>query len=175
MPITPDDKNWTWVLERPCPECGFVAADVGRDDVARSIRDNAAAWPDVLARSDVSSRPDDDTWSPLEYACHVRDVYRIFDGRLDRMLAEPAPTFANWDQDVTAVEDAYGQQDPGTVAVELADAAARIADRFDGVTGDQWTRFGNRSDGARFTVESLARYLIHDPVHHLVDVGVTTT
>ena len=21
--ITPDDKDWTWVLERPCPECGF--------------------------------------------------------------------------------------------------------------------------------------------------------
>jgi hypothetical protein len=28
-----------------------------------------------------------------------------------------------------------------------------------------------RSDGSRFTVESLARYSIHDPVHHLADVG----
>jgi hypothetical protein len=26
--------------------------------------------------------------------------------------------------------------------------------------------------GARFTVDTLARYLIHDPVHHLYDVGV---
>ena len=24
--ITPDTKDWTWVLERPCPECGFEAA-----------------------------------------------------------------------------------------------------------------------------------------------------
>ena len=23
--ITPDDKNWTWVLERSCPECSFDA------------------------------------------------------------------------------------------------------------------------------------------------------
>lgn len=23
MAITPDTKDWTWVLERPCPECGF--------------------------------------------------------------------------------------------------------------------------------------------------------
>ena len=26
MSITPDTKDWTWVLERPCPECGFEAA-----------------------------------------------------------------------------------------------------------------------------------------------------
>jgi hypothetical protein len=38
------------------------------------------------------------------------------------------------------------------------------------VTGDQWERTGRRSDGARFTVETFARYFIHDPVHHLYDV-----
>ena len=27
-PITPDTKDWTWVLERPCPECGFDPATV---------------------------------------------------------------------------------------------------------------------------------------------------
>ncbi|NDG11232.1 MAG: hypothetical protein EB111_05220 [Actinobacteria bacterium] len=30
---------------------------------------------------------------------------------------------------------------------------------------------GFRSDGSAFTVESIARYLMHDPVHHLWDVG----
>jgi hypothetical protein len=173
VPITPDDKNWTWVLERQCPECGFVAAEVGRDDVGDRIRDNAAAWPAVLSRPDVAVPPDDATWSALEYACHVRDVFRIFTVRLDLMLAVDDPTFANWDQDVTAVEDAYGDQDPAVVAADLAKAASRLAERFDGVTGDQWTRTGNRRDGAQFTVESLARYLIHDPVHHLVDVART--
>jgi hypothetical protein len=38
------------------------------------------------------------------------------------------------------------------------------------VTEDQWQRPGRRSDGARFTVETFARYFIHDPVHHLYDV-----
>jgi hypothetical protein len=23
MTIVPDTKDWTWVLRRPCPECGF--------------------------------------------------------------------------------------------------------------------------------------------------------
>ncbi len=31
--ITPDTKDWTWVLERPCPDCGFVASDVAAADV----------------------------------------------------------------------------------------------------------------------------------------------
>jgi len=29
---------------------------------------------------------------------------------------------------------------------------------------------GRRSDGAVFTVASFARYMVHDPVHHLYDV-----
>ncbi|HEX6658909.1 MAG TPA: hypothetical protein VF065_12545 [Ilumatobacter sp.] len=28
MAIVPDDKNWTWVLERPCPDCGLETSTV---------------------------------------------------------------------------------------------------------------------------------------------------
>jgi hypothetical protein len=45
-----------------------------------------------------------------------------------------------------------------------------MADHLDGVGAEQWARNGCRSDGVRFTVESFARYLLHDPVHHLYDV-----
>jgi DinB superfamily len=171
MPIVPDTKDWTWVLERPCLECGFDAATVAREDIAVMIRENAAAWQPVLARARAARRPDGDTWSPLEYGCHVRDVYRIYDGRLERMLSEDNPTYPNWDQDATAEQDAYRKQNAARVGLELLDAAARIADRFDGVSGEQWARPGVRSDGAHFTVESFARYLVHDPFHHLHDVG----
>ena len=170
MAITPDTKNWTWVLERPCPECGFDAAALGREEVGRLIRENTAEWQRILAGEHVTRRPRDDVWSPLEYGCHVRDVYRICDGRLDLMLSRVDPTFANWDQDATALDDAYDTQDPATVVLELVAAATRIADRFDGVSDDQWERGGIRSDGARFTVESFAKYVVHDVAHHLVDV-----
>jgi hypothetical protein len=40
------------------------------------------------------------------------------------------------------------------------------------VGGTDWSRTGARSDGARFTVDSFARYMIHDPVHHLHDVRI---
>ena len=112
MPIEPDTKNWTWVLERPCPECGFDASTVGRDDVAPVIRANARAWERVLAAAGVGVRPNDEMWSPLEYGCHVRDVYRIMTTRVDLVLTESDPMFPNWDQDATAVDDAYDTQDP---------------------------------------------------------------
>jgi hypothetical protein len=56
------------------------------------------------------------------------------------------------------------------VADQLAAAASQLASRFEGISFDQWHRPGRRSDGAKFTVESFARYLSHDLVHHLHDV-----
>ena len=100
----------------------------------------------------------------------VRDVLRLFDQRLELMLSQDDPQFPNWDQDETAVADRYGEQDPAEVAAALRRAAFAIAGRFETVTGDQWRRTGGRSDGARFTVDTFARYLVHDPVHHLYDV-----
>ena len=172
MPITPDDKDWTWVLERPCPECGFDASAIDRAQVGALIRDNAQSWQEVLGGADaVRARPRDDRWSTLEYACHVRDVFRLYDERLTLMLTRDDPAYPNWDQDVTAVEEHYNEQDPGVVAGELDTAASKLAALFDSVTASQWARTGTRSDGARFTVESFARYLVHDPIHHLHDVA----
>ncbi|MFJ9608246.1 DinB family protein [Kitasatospora sp. NPDC101176] len=170
--IVPDGKDWTWVLERPCPDCGLDTPAVVREDVAGMVRANAAAWRAVLSgdAGEVARRPAPGVWSALEYACHVRDVFRLFRVRLGLMLAEDGPSFANWDQDGTAVAERYGEQRPEVVAGELAEAAEVLAVAFEGVTGGQWLRTGDRSDGARFTVESFARYLIHDPVHHLFDV-----
>jgi hypothetical protein len=85
------------------------------------------------------------------------------------MLTQDDPLFANWDQDATAVEQRYGEQDPAVVRDELGEAGETLAANFASVSGDQWTRVGRRSDGANFSVESFARYFIHDPVHHLYD------
>jgi hypothetical protein len=171
MAIEPDTKNWTWVIEQPCPECGFDPAAVSFDAVPDRMRDNARAWRTVLeARGDVRERPDDATWSPLEYGAHVRDVHRRFGTRLALMLTEDAPTFENWDQDATAVADRYGEQDPATVAAELVAAATATADAFAAVRPDQLDRTGLRTDGSAFTVRTIATYYAHDPIHHLHDV-----
>ncbi len=170
MSIEPDTKDWTWVLERPCPECGFDGAGVPRDELAARIQRTAASWEGVLRRGTVAERPSPDVWSPLEYACHVRDVLRLYDVRLRAMLTQDDPLYENWDQDATAVADGYGAQDAGEVSAAVASAAGTVVAAFARLREDQWLRSGRRSDGAAFTVESFARYFLHDLVHHEHDV-----
>jgi len=170
MSIVPDTKDWTWVLRRPCPECGLDTQSFAREAIPGMIRGNAAAWQQALSGpDDVRRRPQPAKWSTLEYGCHVRDVLRLYDERLQMMLTQDDPLYPNWDQDETAVAQRYGEQDPAVVAAELGEAADAVAGRFETVTGPGWERPGRRSDGASFTVESFARYFIHDPIHHYYD------
>jgi hypothetical protein len=152
MPIVPDTKNWTWVLESECPECGFDASRVDAHDVPELTRRTVA------------------TWSALEYGAHVRDVFHTMAGRFTLMLEHDDPEFENWDQDATAVAERYNEQDPAVVSAQLVDAGLAIAKLIADVPEDAWDRTGRRGDGARFTVATLAQYFIHDPVHHLHDV-----
>jgi hypothetical protein len=168
--IVPDTKDWTWVIQRRCPDCGFEAGAVAGATIPTLLRGFAARWVEVLRRADVARRPARGVWSPLEYACHVRDVCRVFRERAHLMLTEDEPTFANWDQDAAAVAARYGEQEPVTVAGELREAADAAAQVFAGVSGDQWSRRGVRSNGSTFTVETLGQYFLHDLAHHLWDV-----
>jgi hypothetical protein len=169
--IEPDTKDWTWVLTEPCPECGFDPASIDVRDLPDLIHANTRGWYGVLDGPDAAVRPSANIWSALEYACHVRDVHLLFAQRAKLMLDQDDPQFANWDQDVTAIENRYDEQDPQTVSVELVEAAAEMAALYAGVQPDEWQRVGRRSNGSVFTVETLGIYYLHDIVHHLYDVG----
>lgn len=169
----PDTKDWTWVLDRACSDCGFDASACAAQGVAVLVRANATGWRQLLDSGAIrSGRPDEATWSPLEYACHVRDVFRRYDGRIVLMLTEDDPLYPNWDQDASAIEDRYEEQDPRVVVADLVAAAEQVATRLDEIKGAEWDRRGRRSDGASFTIATIARYMVHDPIHHLWDVSV---
>ncbi|AYF78228.1 DinB family protein [Nocardia yunnanensis] len=190
MPIVPDAKDWTWVLERTCADCGFDPDATAFEAVPGLTRDSAARLAVALERPDARQRPDDSTWSTVEYAAHVRDVCRIFLHRLDIArtgAARPGPSiaaydttvtvgdngipmFANWDQDATAVAAHYADAETATVAAELADAAETAARAFEVVPLDERDRAALRSNGSAFTIDSMARYFVHDLVHHVHDV-----
>lgn len=172
MRIEPDTKDWTWVLRERCPECGFAAAQHRVEDLPELLRDTTARWTEVLARRDVGERPDPTVWSPLEYACHVRDVHAVFSERVSAILNEDEPRFANWDQDLAAIEGAYADQAPADVDLALIEAAGHVAGLYSTVTESTRDRRGVRSNGSEFTIESLGQYHLHDVVHHLHDVVV---
>ena len=166
----PEDKDWTFVLDQPCPECGYVAADVDVTDLPGLVLAVTTPWPQLLTGPGATVRPAPQVWSPLEYACHVRDVLRVFHGRVQLIRTQDGPVFPNWDQDATAIQDRYWEQDPATVAAELQAAAGTIAASWASVSAEEWDRPGTRSNGSRFTLDSLGRYFLHDIVHHLHDV-----
>jgi phage tail sheath protein FI len=167
-PIEPETKDWTVVIADGCSECGFSPHDV--TTTGEWVRGTIPKWQERLAQPDASQRPQPQVWSPVEYGAHVRDVCHVFRQRLELMLTEDNPTFADWDQDAAAVEDDYFHQPPAEVAAQYAAQAEQTAAAFDRVTGDQWRRPSRRSNGSRFTVETFATYFKHDLQHHLHDV-----
>jgi hypothetical protein len=165
-PVPPETKDWTVVIDQGCRECGFEPGY----DVATTgdrARDTVDRWAELLDVLGMTDRPRPGTWSPLEYACHVRDLCRVFRERLRLMLEEDDPVFPDWDQNAVAVEEQYNLQDPYEVSGELAQELRATADAFDAVSGEQWARTGRRGDGKEFTVASFAAYFLHDVEHHL--------
>jgi hypothetical protein len=166
----PDLKDWTWAIRERCRDCGFDPTAVTHDTVPGLARRYAGAVADAAERPGADRRPEPAVWSPVEYGCHVGDVCELFDQRLQLMLDEDDPTFGNWDQDETALEQRYWEQQPTAVAAAIRTGAERIAESFAAVADGQWTRTGRRSNGSLFTVDTFARYFLHDVAHHAWDV-----
>ena len=70
------------MLERQCSDCAYDAASVVPRDIGMAIRDLASQWEVTLLHPGAINRPVENVWSPSEYGCHVRDVFRLFDFRL---------------------------------------------------------------------------------------------
>lgn len=168
----PDLKDWTWTIRQACAECGFDPAAVSRTALPARISDALAGWPQVLARTEVRTRPAPQVWSPLEYGAHVRDVLGVFTARLQLLLEVDDPRFDNWDQDAAAIAGDYAAADPAEVADRIAAATPPLVAGFAAVPDTAWQRRGLRSNGSEFTVETLGIYLVHDLDHHVHDVRV---
>lgn len=174
-----DERDWSRTQFEACDECGFDPSKVAPADLPDAIRGLVRRYrapltrflpgevPDVVVRT----RPSPDTWSALEYACHVRDVLRVFDGRVSRVLAEERPDLGWWDHEAAVDDEAYNAQAPVEVVEELAHRADAFAETLAAVPEDGWDRAGTRRNGELFTVVGLGRFALHEGNHHLLDVG----
>lgn len=171
-PATPDPSDWTWVLAEPCPDCGFDASRLRTEEVPAILRDARQRFGAVLERPAVGERPSAGTWSPLEYCCHVRDVCDVMTGRLEQILAGGGELvrFADWDQDEAALAGQYWRAEPEQVGPQLTAGLDRAADRYARPTAEQWGWPALRSNGSKFSAETLAQYFLHEVTHHLWDV-----
>lgn len=170
MTIVPDKKDWTWVISTPCDECGFDASVADPSTAPELIRGMMPRWRKVLESGDVAVRPSPGTWSPLEYACHVRDVTGLFLERLALMMADKGVRFGVWDQDQAAIDGAYGESDPAQVMDEIVVKGELMAHALSAVPRSDWSRTALRNNGMVFTLVTFSQYFLHDGFHHLHDV-----
>lgn len=164
-----------------CDECGFDYDAAVVTEAAESLRSFGRRYRAPLTRglpgedllALLRTRSEPDVWSPLEYACHMRDVLVVQRGRLARVLAEEHPTlerFGMWDW---PEQDSYNDQDPAVVLDELTDAADAMAAAVEAVPVDGWSRtavYGYPRPTDR-TLAWLVTHSVHEGHHHLLDVG----
>jgi hypothetical protein len=165
-----------------CEECGFAYTDLAVADVPAALRAFARRFRAPLTRflpnedgdALVRQRPAPETWSALEYAAHVRDVFGNYDRWVHVTLDEDRPALEGPGPDVWAAEGNYNELDPVTVADELAVNAERLAATLETVPDDGWDRVGIRTmptgDEER-SVVLTARRAVHEGNHHLLDIG----
>jgi hypothetical protein len=166
-----------WQSER-CPECAFDPNGVNALELPAAVaglgRRYQAPLTRFLAGEDASllvARPLPGVWSALAYACHVRDVLSVFDGRITRMLTEDSPELGWWDHEAAVEADAYDQQPPAEVAAAITANSAVLSTTLAAVPEEGWDRTGTRRDGELFTVLGAGRFALHEGTHHLLDIG----
>lgn len=167
-----EGRDWARTQFEACPDCLADPSQTPDEELGTAIVREIAAWGRVLAAADpvaVRIRPGPDTWSALEYACHVRDLLPVMDTRVRTLLTSEDPVFEWWDHEAAVTEQRYAEQVPVLVQEAAAGHARSFAATLGGVTGDQWERHAARRPGEVFTLRGLARFVLHEVIHHRDD------
>lgn len=156
----------------PCPGCGFDPQETPSRALGATARDDVHAIGRLLeAASDRDARhkATPETWSALECSVHVRDVLRVFADRIVRTMALTNPELGSWDHEAAMEEAMANEADVGAVVDDLGRNAATLSEALRTVGDDDFERPATR-DGDPFTIDLLARYALHEVVHHRLDV-----
>lgn len=168
-------------VDGQCQECGFDYDGLSPAETPDALRTLGRRYQAPLTRGLpdeeldhlVRSHPLPGVWSALEYACHVRDVFAVQTSRVEQTLAEDVPSYESVDREGRVQRDRYNEQDPATVAGEIAGNAGTLAERLEKLTAEQWARQGiyNYPEPTERDLSWLARHTVHEGRHHLLDVG----
>lgn len=158
----------------PCAECGYEYESLDHQQIRHEV-DALALEHRLLLTSvpadQLRAHPKADSWSALEYGCHVRDMLRFQCDRVTLAQSAQTPRFESMRRDERAVEERYNEQDPLRVAGELAGAASRFTRALAALNDAGWLRDGLYPWPAPQvrTVEWIGRRTAHELAHHLFD------
>ena len=158
-----------------CDECGFEYELDSAEAVRLEIVESIAEIADIVGAGGPTLRPrrDPDIWSPLEYACHLRDVLLVQRERVLAARRVDRPVFDPMGRDERVEHDGYAGQDPQDVARQLVDAAAMFANDLDRLTPADWDRTVMYSYPKRWerSLRWVAVHTLHEVHHHTMDIN----
>ena len=158
-----------------CEGCAYEYAELPVAQVPERLRLLAVdvsgrlrSTPDAVLRR----RPAPEVWSPLEYACHLRDVLAMQRERVLHAQQVDEPDFPPMDRESRVVDDRYNEQSPGVVAQALTRAAELLAETLGGLDESGWRRTGvyHWPERQPRSIEWVGRHTVHELLHHRGDI-----
>ena len=157
-----------------CDECGFEYDLTQARSAGSAITAGAKEIAGVLEddHRGARNRRDPLTWSPLEYACHLRDVLLVQRERVFLARRVECPRPEPMGRDERAGYDGYDEQDPAEVARQLVDAARMFEHVLGRLGPSDWKRtlVYTYPEVAERSLEWLAVHSLHEVRHHALDV-----
>lgn len=160
-------------MDERCNECGFVYDERRAGEVARGIISELAGTTALLTEDPRPAvRRDPATWSPLEYACHLRDVLLVQRERILTARRRELPTFEPMGRDERVEHDGYAAQAVGNVVRQLGDAALMFGNVLDRLGPSDWRRtvVYNYPTPQERSLAWVAVHTLHEVVHHSGDI-----
>jgi hypothetical protein len=153
-----------------CTECGFTYDE--SLDVPPLLVAGVAETVSLLRTGDLRTRRSPEVWSPLEYACHLRDMLLVQRERvlLARRVVRPDCTPMGRDERVE--HDGYADQAPADVARQLTDAGELFANVLRRLPAHEWERavLYRYPEPTVRTLRWVALHTLHEVRHHLLDI-----
>ncbi|MGH9078792.1 MAG: DinB family protein [Acidimicrobiales bacterium] len=157
-----------------CEGCGFEY-DLGKSaTAAAAIVQRATDLVSILegAGADLTTRRDPQTWSPLEYGCHVRDVLLVQRERVLVARTLDRPSFHPMGRDERVHYDGYAEQRVIDVSRQLRDASRLLSNVLARVGPEDWDRtlIYNYPERVERSLRWVAVHTLHEVCHHTSDV-----
>jgi len=157
-----------------CDECGFEydlsTAPAAGSAIVDGAREVCALLKDPPG--DLRTRRRPQTWSPLEYGCHLRDVLLVQRERVFAARRMDRPSFDPMGRDERVEHDGYAEQQADDVARQLDDAAGLFANVLSRLGHDEWERTVTYNYPERWerSLRWVAVHTLHEVQHHLLDI-----
>jgi hypothetical protein len=148
------------------------AADFPRLGFAESL-ERLEGMPEFLEAAvlaaqpeDLLARPDEEHFSLVEHACHLRDLEREgYLVRVRRMLSERSPDLAGFDGDAIAAARGYRSQDGRRAARDFAAARREVLALLAPLTADDLRREATFMGRPIRFADVVAMMVEHDREH----------